>query len=192
MTSSARVLVADRHRLDSELIAACIKRDVPASACTPDTLMEMDLDGVDLVLMDAEAEERTFLTVSGCTLVGLLHDAVSPSVRVRSALANVRMTASRSSSPEELLTTVKDVLRGADRTAVLVQAERRSGPVLSRREHEVLNLLARGLGNRDIAEELAISPHTARTHVQSLFAKLDRGNRVSAVGAARAAGLLPT
>jgi DNA-binding NarL/FixJ family response regulator len=50
--------------------------------------------------------------------------------------------------------------------------------------------MAKGMGNRDIADQLSISPHTVRTHVQALLTKLDRGNRVSAVGAARAAGLL--
>jgi DNA-binding NarL/FixJ family response regulator len=64
-------------------------------------------------------------------------------------------------------------------------------PCLSRREQEVLHLMAQGLGNRDIATTLDISPHTVRTHVQAVLAKFNKGSRVSAVGAARQAGLLP-
>ncbi len=45
-------------------------------------------------------------------------------------------------------------------------------PALSAREHEVLQLLASGLGTKDIAKELQISHFTARNHVQSILAKI--------------------
>ena len=52
----------------------------------------------------------------------------------------------------------------------------RSGP-LTRREQEVAALIARGLTNRQIAEELFIAERTADTHVEHILAKLGLGSR---------------
>lgn len=58
---------------------------------------------------------------------------------------------------------------------------------LSRREHEVLALLADGLSNQDIGRVLFISPITVRNHVSSILAKLHVSNRREAMVRARAA-----
>jgi NarL family two-component system response regulator LiaR len=51
---------------------------------------------------------------------------------------------------------------------------------LTEREVEVLKLVAEGKSNKEIAEELNISPHTARTHVNRILNKLHLANRVKA------------
>jgi DNA-binding NarL/FixJ family response regulator len=51
---------------------------------------------------------------------------------------------------------------------------------LSARELDVLRLIARGMENADIAEELAISPRTAKNHVSNILAKLGMPSRVQA------------
>lgn len=58
-----------------------------------------------------------------------------------------------------------------------------AGPVetLTAREHEVLELLADGLSNRDIAARLAISEHTVKFHLASIFGKLGASTRTEAV-----------
>ena len=64
------------------------------------------------------------------------------------------------------------------------------GDRLSPREREVLDLLARGASNRQIAEALFVTEHTAKYHVKSLFNKLGAANRAEAVSRAIALGLL--
>ena len=62
---------------------------------------------------------------------------------------------------------------------------------LTRREMQVLRCLAAGLGRAEIAERLFVSPHTARTHIQQLMAKLEVHSIVGAMALARKAGVLP-
>jgi DNA-binding NarL/FixJ family response regulator len=62
---------------------------------------------------------------------------------------------------------------------------------LTDREREVLDLIARGLSNAAIAEELVVSVHTVRNHVANLSAKLGAHSKLEALSLAVAAGLLP-
>jgi pimeloyl-ACP methyl ester carboxylesterase len=67
--------------------------------------------------------------------------------------------------------------------------ERARGP-LSAREHEVLALVAQGLSDREIAEQLVVSPHTVHRHVANIRTKLGSGSRAAAVAEAARTGLL--
>jgi DNA-binding NarL/FixJ family response regulator len=61
---------------------------------------------------------------------------------------------------------------------------------LTRREHEVLQLLAQGLDQKEIANQLSISPSTVGTHTEHLFAKLEVHSRSEAVSVAYRNALL--
>jgi DNA-binding NarL/FixJ family response regulator len=63
-------------------------------------------------------------------------------------------------------------------------------PALTPRERSVLQHLARGLGNKQIAAQLGIAERTVKFHVSSVFTKLGAGNRAEAVARAVQAGLL--
>jgi DNA-binding NarL/FixJ family response regulator len=63
-------------------------------------------------------------------------------------------------------------------------------PLLSEREREVLDLIAAGSTNREIAGELFLSPHTVKEHTSSLYRKLGARNRAEAVQRAQRIGLL--
>jgi LuxR family maltose regulon positive regulatory protein len=56
---------------------------------------------------------------------------------------------------------------------------------LSRRERQVLHLLATGLSNAEIADELVVSINTVRTHIRSLYHKLQANGRKEALAVAR-------
>jgi PAS domain S-box-containing protein len=60
-------------------------------------------------------------------------------------------------------------------------AHRKSADVLTLRESEVVNLLARGLRTRDIADELAISEGTVRTHIDHILERLGLHSRAQVV-----------
>lgn len=63
-------------------------------------------------------------------------------------------------------------------------------PTLTKREHEVLGLIARGYSNRQIAAKLSISVRTVETHRANLMNKLNLGSRVELVRFAAQHGLL--
>jgi pimeloyl-ACP methyl ester carboxylesterase/DNA-binding CsgD family transcriptional regulator len=62
--------------------------------------------------------------------------------------------------------------------------------LLSDREREILACLARGLADREIAEQLVLSPHTVHRHVANIRRKLGRTSRTAAVAEAARLGLL--
>jgi ATP/maltotriose-dependent transcriptional regulator MalT len=92
---------------------------------------------------------------------------------------------------------------GFDTTPLLAAARQRSiGPVgeappvpaslsLTPREHEVLQLVARGRSNQQIAHELFISANTVRNHLVNICRRLDAASRMEAVAKARDLGLIP-
>ena len=105
---------------------------------------------------------------------------------------------------EELLEAVAAVARGESRLDPAVTATvvghfrdhdvRPAGhpgvETLTQREREVLLLLARGMSNAEIAETLVVAPGTVKTHVATVLAKLGVRDRVQAVIAAYASGLV--
>jgi LuxR family maltose regulon positive regulatory protein len=62
---------------------------------------------------------------------------------------------------------------------------------LSRRELELLPLIAEGLTNQEIADRLYLSLHTVKAHARTIYAKLGVTSRTQAVAKGRALGLLP-
>ncbi len=62
-------------------------------------------------------------------------------------------------------------------------------PELTEREREILDLMAQGLNNIEIAERLVLSPKTVRNHTSNIFNKLQVTDRTHAIVLAREAGL---
>ena len=62
-------------------------------------------------------------------------------------------------------------------------------PIIVVDESEVLELIARGLTNQAIAEELVLSQKTVRNHVSNIFSKLQVTDRAQAIIRARQAGM---
>lgn len=62
---------------------------------------------------------------------------------------------------------------------------------ISKREYEVLELIAGGLSNQEIADKLFVSTSTVKTHTSNLFAKLDVRRRTQAIQRAKELRILP-
>src|ERR1700742_4521913 len=105
----------------------------------------------------------------------------------------------KDSTGTEIVKAVLDCANGRDVVApslaggLAAQIRQRaepSAPVLSAREREVLNRIARGQSIPAIAAELFVAPSTVKTHVQRLYEKLGVSDRAAAVAEAMRQGLL--
>src|SRR5437660_1317467 len=85
---------------------------------------------------------------------------------------------------------VKEVQVLAAQTFALNQARLRELRI-TRRELEILELIAGGLSNREIAERLFVSENTVKTHSSRLFDKLSARRRTQAVQLGKELGLIP-
>ena len=70
------------------------------------------------------------------------------------------------------------------RPALLSRKTTQRMPALSKREREIMDLLAQGLTGEDVAERLVLSSETVRSHLKNLYRKLEVNSREEAVRAA--------
>jgi NarL family two-component system response regulator LiaR len=62
---------------------------------------------------------------------------------------------------------------------------------ISKREYEILEQIAKGLSNKEIADKLSVSENTVKTHSSRIFEKLDVNRRIQAIQKAKDLGLIP-
>jgi DNA-binding CsgD family transcriptional regulator len=75
--------------------------------------------------------------------------------------------------------------------AFLLDEKRREDLRITPRELEILNLIAQGMSNREIADKLFVSENTVKTHSSRVFEKLGAKRRTQAVQLGKELGLLP-
>ncbi len=135
-------------------------------------ILAEDPDARILVLTSFADDEKVFSAVKGGALGYLMKD----------------------STPPELLRAIRDVHRGepsldpAIAQKLLRELRRTAQPpqplqgkdLLTEREVEILKLVAQGLPNKEIAEQLVVSERTVRTHVGNILGKLHLANRTQA------------
>jgi HD-GYP domain-containing protein (c-di-GMP phosphodiesterase class II) len=157
-------------------------------------------------LAEVAAEHHERLDGSGYPR-GLAGGSLSPEARILAAAdAYQAMTEPRphrpARAPDDIAKQLRAEVRGGRLDADAVDAvlgaaghrvgRRREGPAgLTRREVEVLLLLARGESNKAIARRLVVSPRTVGHHVQHIYRKIDCSTRAAASLFAMQHGLLP-
>lgn len=100
----------------------------------------------------------------------------------------------KNATKEELLEAIGIVLKGKNylsfETALALRESQQSQPLITRREKEVLQLIAEGLTNGEISEKLFISVPTVNTHRKSLLEKFEAKNTAALIGKAIKTGVL--
>jgi DNA-binding NarL/FixJ family response regulator len=208
-----RVLIVEDHPMFREGLRAtlegCADIDVVAAAATAGLALagavrhQPDVVVMDLQLPDGSgvALTRTIRDrLPGCEILVLTShdddDTVAAAVRA-GALGFVTKDAAGDTIADAVRTVARR--QGAFTGGAVGSLARRLGdrnPLaatpftqLSRREHEILALLAAGHSNAYIADHFVLSLKTVRNYVSSIFAKLGVASRAEAVVAARRAGL---
>lgn len=85
---------------------------------------------------------------------------------------------------DELIDAIREVYAGRrylPRSVATRLEEHDLAPALTRREDEILDLLGRGMSNRELGQVLGVSEDTVKTHLKSLFRKLEVSDRAEAV-----------
>jgi two-component system nitrate/nitrite response regulator NarL len=182
---------------DLHVVAAAATRDAGRAAAhdlTPDLVitaarLEQRLDGF---LLCTEIRSK-----APAPAVLILLDAQDPAEILLALEGGALGTLSREERLEDALRSIRAALRGeacvprrmlGGVLGALISRRRETDEVhrryerLSRREREVLALLAQGHDHTKIASMLVISPQTARTHIQNILEKLEVHSRVEAAG----------
>lgn len=204
------VLIVDDHVLVAESLRRALSAEddviVVGSANTAAAALELAVCfRPDVVLMDLHlpdddgvtAAER-ILTRAPKTRVVILSAAATPEEIAEALAAGCIGYLEKTASLSAVVRAVRSAARGKmvlathilEQLVTLPKVTTAPPGQITAREREVLELLAKGLSNHEIATELYISFHTTRAHVRSLLAKLGARSRLEAVAIARRGGIL--
>jgi DNA-binding NarL/FixJ family response regulator len=192
------VLVVDDHEVvhwgfrvllgEQAWVERCLAARTGAEALDLVRSFEPDVALVDLFLAGESGAElcESIRKASPSTRVLLISGAGRMSPAAARA-AGASGFVSKDAGAAEVAMAVRRV--GMGMTTFAPKAEQPS-PLLSEREREVLEMIAAGSTNREIAERLYLSPHTVKEHTSALYRKLNARNRAEAVQRAQRIGLL--
>jgi DNA-binding NarL/FixJ family response regulator len=161
-----------------------------ATELRPDVvLLDIDMPGIPVALTVQRLHE------SAPTTRVIILSMYDSSAFVQDLLAlGVRGYLSKGVSRQHLVSVIRSAVRDARSVQISVspEAERpAAGPSpLSRREHDLLELVAQALSNRQIAVRLGITEATVKRHLHNIFAKIGAVSRIDAVNRAVEAGLI--
>jgi NarL family two-component system response regulator LiaR len=203
MTDTIRILVSDDHAIirrgiramlavvpDIEVIGEAANGEIAVAETErlqPDVVL-MDLmmpvmDGIEATRRIKNHQPQARILVL-TTFAG--EDKIFPAIKAGALGYHLK-----DSSPEELIDAIRQVYRGESSLHPTIarkvlqelshpsQAQPTPDP-LTQRELEVLQLVAQGIENREIAEKLVISETTVRTHVSNILGKLHLASRTQA------------
>lgn len=200
-----RIVCVDDHRVVREGIAAVLGRqpDMEVVGAGATGLQAIELYRAhrpDVVVMDLQMP-----AMGGLEAIEAIR-AEAPDARIvvltmyhgdediyRAVAAGAATYLLKEAILDDLARVVRDVHHGRTQLPADVQrilASRSHMKALTSREVEVLDLMAQGLSNKDIASALGIALETAKVHVKNILEKLDVSDRTAAVTTAIKRGIL--
>jgi DNA-binding NarL/FixJ family response regulator len=200
-----RLLIADDHVMILEGLAATVGRQIDMTVVAkarngreaielwkehrPDvSLLDLrmpTLNGVGVI------KELRDLDVSARVIVHTTYDTDEEIYQAIKAGAKAYLL--KDAPLEELLNCIRNVHAGETCIPPALAAKlasRMSGEALTAREIDVLKLLARGRSNKEIGTDLFVSETTVKSHLRSIFGKLNVMSRTEAIAAANQRGLI--
>jgi DNA-binding NarL/FixJ family response regulator len=211
------ILLADSHSLFREAVRAVLQAEpdlkvVAEARDGQQAVMEAQVHHPDIALIDVDlanydgirATSMIIQTVSSCRVIVIAGEE-DESVLTRAVEAGASGYLTKECPMTELMGAMRAVHRGETLIpshllgAVLTRLIRRRREQdaayqriarLTRREREVLRLLANGADNEAIGQALVISPQTARTHIQNVLSKLEVHSRLEAAALALRSSVL--
>ena len=214
MAEPIRILIADDHPVVRDGLAAMLSTQadfqVVATAANGQEVVRLAAElQPDIVLLDLEmpeldgVEALARMRSASPAVRALIFTAFDTDERILSAVrAGAQGYLLKGAPREELFRAVRVVSQGGSLLQPVVASrllQRMAGPAatqapaaaaLTRREAQVLLLLAQGRANKEIAAELVISERTVKFHVSSILSKLGASNRTEAVRLALQRGLV--
>ena len=209
-----RVLFAEHHTLFAQTITHMLEAhgfevvSVAASAeetidKTAELIPDLVLVDVDLPGASGSTSERQIKAAHPSVpmiAIGSSHDEEKVNRAIQSGFEGF---ISKDAAVDDFVAYIWDVVEGESTWRSKIRRERRRpldevgeahfrASYLTPREREVLVLLTEGASSRDLAGRLSLSPHTVRSHVQSILAKLQVHSRLEAAAFANRFGLVET
>jgi two-component system, NarL family, response regulator len=200
-----RVLIVDDHPVVRAGLTSLLRKVNGLKVIGTAHNGEMALDlmrhtSVDVVLLDLRMPK-----IGGIDLLSLLREMTSPPAVLilssyayeeeiyRALKAGARGYLSKDASGAQIVEAINTVNAGGKYLSGEIAgrlAERESRSSLSSRETEILEMVSKGLTNKEIARVLQISQYTVRNHINHISAKLEVGDRTEAVAVAMQQGIL--
>jgi DNA-binding NarL/FixJ family response regulator len=212
--STIRIIIADDHTLLRDGLRALFasvadievvgEAETGAEVITRASQLQPDVILMDIQMPGINGIQATRQIVGkypgiGVIVVTMYKDDDSVFAAMR---AGARGYILKGADQEEMLRAIRAVARGealfgpeiATRlvnffSSPQAELSTQAFPELTSREHEVLELIARGLNNQAIATRLSISEKTVRNHISNIFNKLQVADRSQAIVKARQAGM---
>jgi DNA-binding NarL/FixJ family response regulator len=191
--SQVRVTIADDHALFRQGLRSMLRLQPDITVVgelerADELAATLDRTPCDIVLLDLQMERSAFLDIETLAeRVAVI--VVTASERVDDAVTAIRAGARalvfKRFALETLMTAIRTVMQGQVWLPPTLQSEianrvqqGTTEVVVTPREREVIRHVARGLRNAEVAEKLAVTEGTVKTHLNNVFQKLGLRDRV--------------
>jgi LuxR family maltose regulon positive regulatory protein len=190
----ASIAVANNHLHDAiQLLTSARHEAVDAKQLHRTLLIAVQLSTTLLQARDVVAAHRVFQDATRAAAVGKMSQLIlDGGTQIGELLASLQDSPTNKLHPE-LTSYAGDLMvrwRERHEPQALQKDKISVAELLSTRERNIINLIARGQSNKEVARDLGISPETVKSHMKHIFEKLKVEKRTQAVARAQSLGLV--